>query len=419
MNMMSFRSALVGWAAVTIFSASAFALGFRNPDQSARATAQGEAFVAQADDASALYYNPGGLTQSRSVAEGSSGSYVSSRDIQFRATAGGRAAETKPVYSFHAFGATSLGTERWTIAAGTFVPFGNSIDYGNANPFKYQLTESSLTVQNYSLGAAYKVNEQLSVGAVFNYYDGETSLHRLVPFSIVLSPFLPDGKFRFEGDGDALGATVGALYKLNEKHHFGVVYRAPFAIDFHGHAVVKNDPTSLYGRSPASAEIEFPQSVAVGYAFWPTPKWKLEVDIEWTDWDTLDKVRLHSPNPAFATDPSSTIPFDWKSSFFYEFGTQYALNEMWTLRAGYIFSEDTVPNRTFSPAQPDSDRHVFSAGVGFAYKRFGADLTYQFSLSEDRRVKNSPDANFDGIGDFDGKWKSQGHAIMFTGTLRF
>src|SRR5882672_5191593 len=41
----------------------AFALGFRNPDQDARATGQGEAFVAQADDASAIYYNPGGLTQ--------------------------------------------------------------------------------------------------------------------------------------------------------------------------------------------------------------------------------------------------------------------------------------------------------------------------------------------------------------------
>src|SRR5271156_6739222 len=42
---------------------SVFALGFRNPDQDARATGQGEAFVAQADDASAIYYNPSGLTQ--------------------------------------------------------------------------------------------------------------------------------------------------------------------------------------------------------------------------------------------------------------------------------------------------------------------------------------------------------------------
>ena len=36
-------------------TSSGWALGFRNPDQGARATGQGEAFVAQADDASAIY----------------------------------------------------------------------------------------------------------------------------------------------------------------------------------------------------------------------------------------------------------------------------------------------------------------------------------------------------------------------------
>ena len=37
--------------------------GFRIPDQDAFATARGEAFVATADNASAIYYNPAGLTQ--------------------------------------------------------------------------------------------------------------------------------------------------------------------------------------------------------------------------------------------------------------------------------------------------------------------------------------------------------------------
>src|SRR5690348_7675654 len=49
--------------AMVAATTSTFALGFRNPDQDARATGQGEAFVAQADDASAVYYNPGGLSQ--------------------------------------------------------------------------------------------------------------------------------------------------------------------------------------------------------------------------------------------------------------------------------------------------------------------------------------------------------------------
>src|ERR1039458_3283956 len=37
--------------------------GFLLPDQDAFATARGEAFVATADNASAIYYNPAGITQ--------------------------------------------------------------------------------------------------------------------------------------------------------------------------------------------------------------------------------------------------------------------------------------------------------------------------------------------------------------------
>src|SRR5207247_11448657 len=41
------------------------ATGFRIVDQSASATGQASAFTAQADDASAVYYNPAGMTQFR------------------------------------------------------------------------------------------------------------------------------------------------------------------------------------------------------------------------------------------------------------------------------------------------------------------------------------------------------------------
>ena len=43
--------------------ASPLALGIRLPDQDAFATARGNAFVATANDPSAIYYNPAGITQ--------------------------------------------------------------------------------------------------------------------------------------------------------------------------------------------------------------------------------------------------------------------------------------------------------------------------------------------------------------------
>ena len=404
-------------AAIGLFVVSnSFGLGFRNPDQDARATAQGEAFVAQADSPSAVYYNPGGLTQ-LSGTEMSSGGFVTFRDIQFDGKTSS-ADLNDPAYTAHSYVATDFGLENWRFGLGVNIPFGNANDWGSHTDFKYQITKSSLQVFNYTAVVAFKVNDHFSLGAGLNFYDANTELDRLIPFSL-LFPGSPDGRFSFNGDGQAFGATAGLLWTINKQNSIGLVYRSPFAIDFHGSAVVKNDATGSLGRSSATAEITFPQSVAVGYAFRPIPKLKLEVDAEWTDWDTLNTVKLHSPNPAFQTDPGSQIPFKWMSSWFLETGAQYALTEHWTLRGGYIYSQNTVPNSTFSPSLPDNNRHVFSAGFGFAAGHFTIDFTYQYSLTEERTIKNSADANFDGTGDLNGQWTSNGNALLITSTFKF
>lgn len=57
----SVRSGLVSLAALLLIASAVYGNGFSVPDQGARAAGQGESFAAQADDASAIYYNPAGL----------------------------------------------------------------------------------------------------------------------------------------------------------------------------------------------------------------------------------------------------------------------------------------------------------------------------------------------------------------------
>ena len=62
------RRVVVGLMLLSLLLPSAAcADGFRNPFQSAVAVAQGNAFAAQADDASAIFYNPAGMTQLHGV----------------------------------------------------------------------------------------------------------------------------------------------------------------------------------------------------------------------------------------------------------------------------------------------------------------------------------------------------------------
>ncbi|MDB6059482.1 MAG: hypothetical protein JWO95_3326, partial [Verrucomicrobiales bacterium] len=57
----------IGLGLVSLIPTHSFALGIRLPDQDAFATARGEAFVATADNPSAIYYNPAGISQLHGV----------------------------------------------------------------------------------------------------------------------------------------------------------------------------------------------------------------------------------------------------------------------------------------------------------------------------------------------------------------
>jgi long-chain fatty acid transport protein len=400
---------------VSMISPQAFALGFRNPDQDARATGQGEAFVAQADDASAIYYNPAGLTQQKGT-QVTSGSILVFRDIKFNG-AGGSDRMTEPAFTPHFFVASDLGQEKWRFGVGTTIPYGNSVDWGSG-PFSTILRETSLIVYDIAPTVAYQFNDHLSLGAGLNVYHGTTDL------KFDFSPLLPGSRSEFKGDGDAVGATIGLLWKINEQHTIGVVYRSPFSINFDGRAK-NNNAGPFTTAADASAEINFPQQVAGGYAFRPIKKLKLEVDVEWTNWETLNTVRLHSKDPIVTGDPRTTIPFKWRDSFFYEAGGQYEIADHWAVRAGYIFSENSVPTSTFSPSLPDSNRHIFSVGLGYDSKQevvlfskmgLSVDLVYQYALSEDRTIPAGKSAASPFV---DGTWKSSSHAVMVTSTVKF
>jgi long-chain fatty acid transport protein len=411
MNQNYRRLALVSaLLAGSLATRSTFALGYRNPDQGARATAQGEAFVAQADDASAIYYNPAGLTQVKGT-QFTSGSYLSMPDIAFDPDVGKTIrAHAHANYLPHLYVASDLGLERWRFGLGVNAPYGNAIDWGKSSPFQYLVTKSSLAVMNIAPTLAFQVNDQLSLGAGVNVYYAKTEVHRnLLPY-----PYFIGGSFRYDAEGWAVGGTLGALWKPHPQHAVGLVYRLPFRVDFDGTAKIVGSLADA--KAGADVTLDFPQSLAVGYAFWPTKKLKLEVDVEWTDWRTLNTPRLESGNANFDGQPT---PFNWRASWFYEFGVEYQCTDALALRAGYIYSDNTVPDSTLNPTLPDNNRHVLSAGLGYTKGRLSVDLTYQFSYTEPRKQTLDTDGTEYPISEITGKWHSTGHAVMLTSTFRF
>jgi long-chain fatty acid transport protein len=148
----------------------------------------------------------------------------------------------------------------------------------------------------------------------------------------------------------------------------------------------------------------------VAYAVRPIRPLKLEVDVVWTDWDTFDNARLRSGNPAFN---GTNLPASWMSGFSYRFGAQYDLSENWAVRGGYAYGQNAVPSSTFSPLVPDSNFHLFAAGLGYRGPRWSLDAAYQLIYRESREIDeslNSPTVQ--------GTWDNTIHTLMLTVTFK-
>ena len=351
------------------------------PQQGARGSGMAEAFSAQPDDASAIFYNPAGLTQ----LHGSSftdGGTLFFPYWNFQGNAGQHQSMNLPSLLPYLYVESDFGLEKWRFGFGINNVFGLNEDWGDNGPLRTLIQHSHLYTINLAPSVAYEINDHLSVGVDMNIYWGDLELSRNV---ILGAPPTPEGHFHFRGQDAALGATPGVMWKIDDRNTIGAVYRSPFELDYSGQARVKAPGLKEIGPSHAHADFKFPQMATLAYAMRPVRPLKLEADVVWTDWNVVQQVPVYSPNPAFR----STTLDNWKSGFSYHVGVQYDLTRNWALRAGYAYGQSAIPTATFSPLVPDSNYHLFSVGVGYSKANWSIDAAYQYIYRETRHISGN------------------------------
>ncbi len=430
---------------------TALGLGFRLPDQDATATARGEAFAATADNASAVYYNPAGI----GMLEGQRfrlGTYAIELRTEFTPEGGGETIHNKHEIQSIPQLFYTLKSEKSPVGFGfgVYSPYGLSLEYPENSQFREQAIKARIRFLTLSPVLAWKINDQLSVAAGPTINIADTKLERGI--------LNPGDKFRFEGSGIGFGFQAGVMWRPAKQHSFGLVYRSPVEIEFSGHSSVQlSDQTrrdlaaantqiaaanaaiaqvrelvgpfgqaavdatlaslglpseeiapisTSFPEEDADATIRFPQNITLGYSFRPTPAWNFEANIDWTDWDNFNEVTLHQQ-----TSGDIVLPFNYESSFIYEFGATHYFAHGLNLSAGYIYSENSVPNESFNPSVPDSNRHIYSAGIGYEGERFSLALAYQYVYGPDRKIDQGTPA--------DGTYSTTAHAVSVSAGYRF
>ena len=160
----------------------AWASGFALMQQGTAAMAQGNAFVAEASDASAIFYNPAGISQLKR-AQVYQGTFINYPDREF--SGGGQDSQTNHRFydSMSAYVAIPV-HDRIALGFGFFSPFGMGTVWPPTWAGRYLTTYSSMKTYSLNPVVSVKALDNLSLAAGFDVMWSQVVLKRKVPVVI-------------------------------------------------------------------------------------------------------------------------------------------------------------------------------------------------------------------------------------------
>jgi long-chain fatty acid transport protein len=382
------------------------------------------AFVAQANDPSALFFNPAGIAFQSGNQLSTGVTVINVPETEFNGTrqpAGSIIHEQSRKDIFfppNVYITKSLESLPLSFGLGVNSLYPLAKRWNSAGNFRDLVEDIAIKPLNFQPTVAYrldKLNLGLAAGVDVTY--AIVQLRKRT-----FNTGLDIGELDVEGTGSGVGYNWGLLWKPIKTVSLGVSYRSEVKLDLEGDAgwVANNYIASampLLGLptepvlSSVSTDITLPDAWKFGVAWQPNDKLTVEVDADRFGWSSYDKLELtFGPELAALGFNNKPTPKNWKDVWSYRLGTQYAVNPSLDLRAGYGYDNTPVPDGTLGPELPDSDRHNVSFGFGLHDDRAAFDFAYMWVKFEDRTVSNEIQQ---------GTYENDAHLVAMNLTYKF
>jgi len=391
---------------------SARSSGFALESQGARATGFSGAYVAQAADPSAIYYNAAGI------------GFLKEKHLYIGGAFGSLSTDfvgsgPNPPAGTTEHSARGLGVlpsvyysqqvaQKAVLGVGFNAPFGFRSQWDNPDQFSGRFICLDCRIRSWSLNPtlAYRIEDRLSVGFGLDVrFSTFSQTRRLLATP---NPF-PEPKdvaeLAFEsGTKTGVGWNVGLLASPSETISVGVSYRHKVAIVHDATATFTQIPTgdkvvddavalSLPKSQAATAGFTYPASIAAGIAV-KHRYWTVEGDLQWTLWSSFDAVTLRFPStPSYDT----LLPQDYESTWRGALGAEYLVGNNWEIRGGYSYDHSPQPTPTLSPFLQDEDRHGFAVGGSYKYENLRLDAYARLLVYRERTTRDLSKYDYNGV----------------------
>ena len=386
-----------------VFSVSLFGNGLNLNGLGSRAQAMGGAFVAIADDPSAVFWNPAGITQF----EGKTlGLYftdiIPSASYKFDLV--GVDASYSKHYPAALFAFYLPLSEKLTAGLAVYTPSGlgsnwDGKDFLPLTGGKELEWMSKIGMVTISPVVAYKASDILSFGVALNANYG----------MMKLKTSAGGAQYAEDSNGWGYGATLGVLMKPSENLSLGLSFKTASKISLSGDVTMEALAyfSQLFGTtvpttSSFTRDITWPMWIGAGIAFNPVDNFTLSADVQWTQWSKEDVIKTDFESSiwklifAQTPDKEEEMVLNWKNATQIRFGAEYMINENIAVRGGYYYDPTPAPDETMNILLPSFDFNVITFGFGIKGEGYNLDLGVEYLMGKERNVTPTAD-NMPGV----------------------
>jgi long-chain fatty acid transport protein len=401
---------------------SASAAGFQLMEQNA--SGLGNAYAGQAaaaEDASAIYFNPAGLTRiprgqvvgALNLVKPSSTFSNNGSCTPYIGTGVGTSTCPFGPNGNLGYGAGGTGGDAgdWSIVPNAYLswevlpstgwlgigvnaPFGLKTEWDSDWVGRFQAIKSEVQTININPTVAWKINNMFAVGAGFSAQHLDAELTQAVSYRAVAlatgsgaiiagTPAGSEGVFKLSADDWAWGWNAGVMVHFSPATRLGVSYRSRIKFAVAGEATFGSRPASLsavpnIADGNIKADVELPDTVSVAVAHQLHPQLQLLVDYTWTRWDSIQDLTVVRTSGPLRGQTLTSVALHFKNSWRVGLGANYQLTPQWKLRGGFAFDKSPVQDAFRTPRLPDEDRTWLAAGAQWA---FAPNVALDFGLA--------------------------------------
>jgi len=389
-----------------------FGAGFGLYEGSARGNALG-GLTGQADDASAIFFNPAGITQ------------LEGRHIMLGATLIAPQAEVTTINSAYdgssqttsykdnvftppqLYYTQQINQKTW-FGAGLYTRFGLGSEFDNGSDWYGRYSNANTVIESVSISGhlAHKLNDMVSVsfGVVYNILIAELDqvidTNRLL-FNNFNDPTTSDLDVlqKLEGDSTGYGFNVAIHVKPDDRWSLGLMYNSEIEQEVEGTAKYEKPaglPQTFFVDTNVTTDpIDLPFMLFLGASYEYSDKLTVGRSGGQTGWSSIKPLVFNYETP-FVVIPGlgeqglidqASRELDWEDVWRFAVGFDHTISEKMHFMWGVTYDQSPIPDETISYLLPADDRTLINLGFTYDLGTWKFEGSYNYLSINDRDIE--------------------------------